>query len=93
MRQYELTAIFPLEEEEGRKGREQFQAELAAQGVEIETVNELGDRDFAYEIDKRRRGRYVCYCVKLDGAKIKALDKMFKLNENLIRYLFVKIET
>ena len=91
MRQYELMAIFPLEEEPQRTGREQLQAELASNGAEVEKTTEIGDRDLAYEIDKHRRGKYILYNVKLDPARITNLDKIFKLNNNLIRYLFVKI--
>ena len=92
MRQYELTVIFPLEEDQYKAGRETVLADLAAQGAEILKTDETGDRDLAYEINKRKRGRYVLFVLKVDPAKITALDKVFKLNSNLLRYLFVKIE-
>ncbi|MDR1390703.1 MAG: 30S ribosomal protein S6 [Treponema sp.] len=92
MRQYELTAIFPLEEDLSKAGRETVLADLAAQGAEITKTDETGDRDLAYEIKKRRRGRYVLFTLNIDPAKIAVLDKAFKLNANLIRYLFVNIE-
>ncbi|MDR0587182.1 MAG: 30S ribosomal protein S6 [Treponema sp.] len=92
MRQYELTVIFPLEEDQYKAGRETVLADLAAQGAEIIKTDENGDRDLAYEIKKRRRGRYVLFTLKLYPEKIKELDRIFKLNPNLLRYLFVKIE-
>ena len=92
MRQYELTVIFPLEEDLNKAGREQLLADLSAQGAEIEKTDEVGDRDLAYEIKKRRRGRYVLFTLKLDPAKIIVLDRIFKLNANLLKYLFVNIE-
>jgi small subunit ribosomal protein S6 len=92
MRQYELTVIFPLEEDQYQAGRETILADLAANGAEIEKTDETGDRDLAYEIDKRRRGRYVLFTLKLDPAKLTALDRVFKLNTHLLRYLFVRIE-
>ena len=70
MRQYELTVIFPLEEDQHRAGREQLLADLAANGVWIEKTGETGDRDLAYEIKKRKRGKYVLFIVKADPAKI-----------------------
>lgn len=91
MRQYELMTIFPLEEEQHKAGRDQVEADLAAQGAEIEKTTEVGDRDLAYEIGRHRRGKYVLYNLKLDGAKITNLDKSFKLNANLVRYLFVNV--
>jgi small subunit ribosomal protein S6 len=92
MRQYELTVILPLEEDLSKAGREQLLADLNAQGAEIEKTDEVGDRDLAYEIKKRKRGRYVLFTLKLDPAKIAVLDRIFKLNANLLKYLFVNIE-
>jgi small subunit ribosomal protein S6 len=92
MRQYELTVIFPLEDDQHKAGREQLLADLAANGVEIEKTDETGDRDLAYEIKKRRRGKYVLFTIKADPAKIANLDRIFKLNANLLKYLFVNIE-
>ena len=92
MRQYELTAIFPLEEDHYKAGREAVLADLAAQGAEILKTDEIGDRDLAYEINKRKKGRYLYFALKADPAKISVLDRIFKLNANLLRYLFVKNE-
>jgi small subunit ribosomal protein S6 len=92
MRQYELTVILPLEEDLSKAGREQLLADLNAQGAEIEKTDEIGDRDLAYEIKKRKRGRYILFTLKLDPAKIAVLDRIFKLNANLLKYLFVNIE-
>ncbi|MCL1815069.1 MAG: 30S ribosomal protein S6 [Treponema sp.] len=92
MHQYELTVIFPLEEDQYHAGKETVLADLAAQGAEILKTDEKGDRDLAYEIKKRKRGRYLLFTLKLDPVKVSVLDKVFKLNANLLRYLFVKIE-
>ena len=92
MRQYELTVIFPLEEDQYKTGKETVLADLAAQGAEILKTDEVGDRDLAYEINKRKRGRYLLFTLKADPAKIVTLDRVFKLNANILRYLFVKIE-
>jgi small subunit ribosomal protein S6 len=92
MRQYELTVIFPLEEDQSKAGREQLLTDLSANGAEIEKTDEIGDRDLAYEVKKRRRGRYVLFTLKLEPAKIAVLGRSFKLNANLLKYLFVNIE-
>jgi small subunit ribosomal protein S6 len=92
MRQYELVVILPLEDEKQKLGREKVLADLAAAGATVEKTDELGDRDFAYEINGTRRARYVLFIVKIDPAKIAVADKAFKLNANLIRYLFVRKE-
>jgi len=92
MRRYELTVIFPMEEDQHRAGREQLLADLASNGVEIEKTDEIGERDLAFEIKKRKKGRYVLFVIKSDPAKITVLDRIFKLNANLLKYLFVKAE-
>ena len=92
MRRYDLTVIFPLEEDQHGAGREQLLADLASNGVEIERTDELGDRDLAYEIKKRKRGKYVLFIIKSAPEKIAVLDRIFKLNANLLKFLFVRIE-
>ena len=93
MRHYELMVIFPLEEDQHKAGREKLLSDLESNGIEIEKTDEIGDRDLAYEIKKRRRGRYVLFTIKADPTKITALDRIFKLNVNLLKYLFVNIES
>jgi small subunit ribosomal protein S6 len=84
--------IFPMEEDQHNAGREHLLADLAANGVEIEKTDEIGERDLAYEIKKRKRGRYVLLTIKVDPIKITNLDRIFKLNAGLLKYLFVRIE-
>ena len=92
MRRYELTVIFPLEEDQHRAGRDQLLSDLAANGAEVEKTDELGDRDLAYEVKKRKRGKYALLVIKSDPSKITILDRIFKLNANLLKFLFVRIE-
>jgi small subunit ribosomal protein S6 len=92
MSQYELTVIFPLEEVLHKAGRELLLSDLENSGVAIEKTDEVGDRDLAYEIKKRRRGKYVLFLIKADPDKLIHLDRVFKLNVNLLKYLFVRLE-
>lgn len=92
LRQYELMVIFPLEEDQHKAGREQLLTDLGNNGAEIAKTDEVGDRDLAYEIKKRNRGKYVLFTIKAEPAKIANMDRIFKLNANLVKYLFVNIE-
>ena len=92
MRQYELMVIFPLEEDRHKAGREQLLADLAANGAEIVKTDEMGDRDLCYEVKKHKRGKYVLFTTAIDPAKITVLDRIFKLNANLLKYLFVRLD-
>jgi len=92
MRQYELMVIFPLEEDQNKSGRDQLAADLGNNGAEIVKTDELGDKDLAYEVKKRKRGRYVLFIIKSDPDKIAVLDRIFKLNANILKYSFVRLE-
>jgi len=92
MRRYELMVIFPMEEDQHKTGRDLLLSDLAANGAEIEKTDEIGERDLSYEVKKRKKGRYVLLIIKADPAKITVLDRIFKLNANLLKYLFVRAE-
>jgi small subunit ribosomal protein S6 len=84
--------IFPLEEDQHKAGREQLLTDLGNNGAEIGKTDEIGDRDLAYEIKKKRRGKYVLFTLRAEPAKIANMDRVFKLNANLLKYLFINIE-
>jgi len=92
MRQYELVAIFPSEEELFRQGKEAVVAELAKEGAAEVKETDMGDRQLAYAIKKRERGHYILFTMNLDPQKVTPIERMFKLNPNLLKYLFVKAE-
>lgn len=92
MRSYELVSIFPTEEDLYRQGREAVSAELKKQGAEIVKEDEMGERQLTYPIKMRPRGRYVLYTIKMAPDRIIAAEKVFKLNTNILKYLFVRME-
>ena len=92
MKKYELMTIYPLDDEKSKKGAEDVKAALANFGAEIEEEKPFGDRDLTYEINKQKRGRFVLYTMKLNPSKIVEIEKAFKINTNLLKYQFVKIE-
>lgn len=89
MRKYELMTIYPIEEDKYKAGIEGLRADLAKFGVEIEKEEPFGDRDVTYVVKKQKRGRFVLLNIKANPAKISELDNAFKLNNNLLKYLFV----
>ena len=92
MKKYELMAIFPLDEEKAKKGAEDVKGTLTKFGAEIEEEKQFGDRDLTYEIKKQTRGRFMLYNIKLNPAKVVEINKEFKINMNLLKYQFVKLE-
>jgi len=92
MRTYELMVVLPTEESEKQAGQQQLAADLAAGGAEIAKTDDLGDKTLAYEVQKRRMGRYILYTLRLEPAKIAGIDKAFKLNSRLLKYLFIRLD-
>jgi small subunit ribosomal protein S6 len=82
--------ILPIEEDQHKEGRERLLSDLAGAGAEIEKTDEIGERDLAYEIKKRTRGRYALFTINIAPSAITNLDRVFKLNANLVKYLFVR---
>lgn len=92
MRKYELMTIFPLEEERSKKGIDEVRKLLTNFGAEIEKEELFGDRELTYEVKKEKRGRFILFILKLNPAKISEIEKEFKIQQNLLKYLFVKLE-
>ncbi len=92
MKKYELMTIFPLEEEKSKKGAEDVKGTLTKFGAEIEEEKPFGDRDLTYESKKQKRGRFVLFTMKLNPGKIVDIEKEFKINMNLLKYQFVRID-
>ena len=92
MRKYELMTVFPLDEEKSKKGADDVRSVLNEFGAEIEKEEPFGDRDLTYEIKKQKRGRFILFTMKLNPAKIIEINKQFRLNTNMLKYLFVKLD-
>ena len=92
MRKYELMTIFPVEEDKYKEGLDAVRASLGEFGVEIEKEESYGDRDLCYEVKKQKRGRYLLLIIKANPSKLFEVDRQFKLNKNLLKFMFVKID-
>ena len=92
MRKYELMTIFPVEEEKYNAGLTALRSTLGEYGVEIEREDPFGDRDLCYEVKKQKRGRFLLFIVKANPAKIVELNRQFRLNPELLKCMFVKID-
>ncbi|MEX2639721.1 MAG: 30S ribosomal protein S6 [Balneolales bacterium] len=91
---YELTFVInPVLEEEGIKSAvEQHTAYLEKNGAEIEEVDEWGMQRFAYEIDGKGSGYYVNVYFTAPGELIQKLERVFQIDDNVMRYLTIKYD-
>ena len=92
MRKYELMTIFPLDEDRSKKGLDAVKQVLSQFGVEIAKEEPFGDRDLTYEIKKQKKGRFVLMNVNVNPGKIAEISTQLKLNNDLLKYMFVLIE-
>lgn len=84
--------IFPVEEDKYNAGLTSLRSTLGEFGVEIEKEEPFGDRDLCYEVKKQKRGRFLLLIIKANPAKIVEINRQFKLNQELLKCLFVKID-
>ncbi len=92
MRKYELMTIFPVEDDLSKNAQDAVRAVLAQFGAEIESEQPFGDRDLCYEVKKRNKGRYILFNIKVNPAKLVEIEKQFKLQADLLKYMFVRID-
>ncbi len=95
MKHYELLFVVrPTLTEEEIQGRlEFFKGVLTKNGAEIKTVDEMGVRKLAYEIDKAERGYYFVIYFTAPPAAMDEVLRNLRLDENVLRFLNIKFES
>ena len=95
MNRYELTYIIDtaLEETARKELIEKISGLIAANGGVVEKVDETwGKRRLAYAIDYKTEGWYVLVNFKGPAELPRELERNLQINENVLRYLVVKLE-
>ena len=92
MRKYELMTIYPVQDDKYKAGLENVKNVLSQFGAEIQSEESYGDRDLCYEVKKQKKGRFLLLNITANPAKIDEIDRQFKLNADLLRFLFVRVE-
>ena len=94
MNRYEMIYIIDtgLEETARKELIEKVSALIEANGGEIEKVDETwGKRRLAYAIDYKTEGWYVLVTFKAPVELPRELERNLQINENVLRYLVVKL--
>lgn len=94
MRDYEIVYIFrsTFSPEEIESKLEPYHALITAGGGEITAVVQWGKRQLAYPIDKQTTGHYVVAQFTAEPDRLAELERVLKLQDDLIRYLVVLSE-
>ena len=65
---------------------------LSQHAERVINVERWGNRRLAYEIKKRQQGYYVLVLYEAPGTMIGELERMFRLDEAVLRYLTIRSE-
>jgi small subunit ribosomal protein S6 len=88
MNNYELTVIVKVQETESHK--EKVKDILKKHGAVITKEDHWGIKRLAYEIAKEREGYYMFMLVDAESQAVDKIQKEFRLNADILRYLFIK---
>ncbi len=65
---------------------------VSAGGGEVTSVDVWGRRVLAYPIRKQKEGTYVFLHAQLDPQAIQELERNLKLDEEILRYLLLRLD-
>lgn len=95
IRHYETMFIVKptLTEEETQAQIETVKANITKNGGEIVATEDMGSRELAYEINKNKRGYYYVIYYTAPSDSVVELERNYRINENILRFIFVKYES
>ena len=95
MRPYETTFILipEMSEDEVKKTIDEYQAYIEEQKGEISKVENWGKRKLAYQIQKKESGYYGHIRFDAPAEIVANLERRYKLDESVIRYLTVLLSS
>src|SRR6478735_4929495 len=70
----------------------QFAELVAAQGGTVSKKEYWGLRSLAFRIKKNRKGHYTLLNIDAPSAAVKELERTMSINEDIIRYLTVRVD-
>ncbi|MBR0386010.1 MAG: 30S ribosomal protein S6 [Erysipelotrichaceae bacterium] len=94
MRKYEIMYILnaSLEEAPRQELIDMLHKIITDDGGTIEKVDEWGIREFAYRIEDMTKGYYVVVEFQADSPAVAELDRICRINQNVVRHLIVNLE-
>ena len=93
MRQYETMYVLKpeLEAEQTAELVAKYQSLVTEHGGQMDELQEMGKRRLAYEIDKYREGYYVLMKYTADTDFTKELERIMRIEDDMLRYLTVRL--
>ena len=95
MKNYEIMFIIrpTLGEDEVKKVVKDFSEIIKKNGGKVTKEENMGQREFAYEIKDFKSGYYFVFEVEAkDDKAIKEFDRLALINTDIVRHLITKVE-
>jgi len=94
MREYESVFVLDpsIEDAQVDTELEKIKEFLGSRNSEITEIQKWGRRKLAYEVRKRKEGVYTLIRFQAEPGIPAELDRRYRLNENMLRYLTVAYE-
>ena len=94
IRKYEIMFIVDpnMPEDEIDQLNAQVESVVTDGGGQVESVEKLGRKRLAYEIQRQNQGFYVLFTVAANGEILKEVERRFRVMDPVLRYLTVRID-
>lgn len=91
MNKYETIFIInPSVEEAGVKELTQKFSDLINSDGKVESVEEMGKRKLAYEINKNREAYYVQFNFESKPEAIAELERIYRITDDVLKFITIK---
>jgi len=94
MNKFEIVLIFnpDLSTSVLNKELDDFKLKLTSHSAKIINEEDWGLRELSYNINKFKKAFYKFLQIEVSGSMIKDFNSQLNQSENLLRYLFVKVD-
>lgn len=93
MNKYEsIIIVNPNVDEAGLKALEEKFTGLINENGKLESVENMGKRKLAYEIKKNKEATYLLFNFEANPASIAELERIYRITDEILKYIVVKKE-
>lgn len=87
MKNYEAAIVIIPKETIINETKEKVKEDIKSFNGNIVKEDDMGVKPLGYEIDNKDQGFFYIVNFELDPSKVRELEREFKLNDNILKYL------
>ena len=94
MKKYEITYIVnaSLDDDQFQKVTDRLNNTITENGGTIDSFDDWGIKEFAYEIDHMKKGHYAVVNVTTNNAGIAEYQRLARISNSVVRIMVLKTE-